>query len=261
MTRTADCPHEENLGVYILGALELEEREQFESHLAGCDSCLRGLAPLAGLPGLLKDADPAEVFAIAAGAEASRVVELPAARLNGHDPAAPDGDWSAEPPGGLLATVHDIGSARRRKRALRWAGSAAAAVVLVVAGVAGGSLAARPGQPPAAASQTDGQTFGTPAGPWQTISSPPSSGPGAVVMYRQMGWGTQLEAKVTGLPPGVRCQMTVLTSGGSAVTAGSWDTDAEAGTVDYPASADVTAASIKEIVITAGNRPPITIRA
>ena len=143
---------------------------------------------------------------------------------------------------------------------MRGAGLFAAAAALVVLGAVGG-VTGHQAQPSQAASQTAGQTYGTPAGAWQTISSRTSQGPGATVMYRQMGWGTQLQAKVTGLPPGVRCQMTVLTADGSAVPAGSWITDAKAGIVVYPSSFAGTASSISEIVITDGNRPPITVQA
>jgi hypothetical protein len=264
MMQTAECPQRENLGVYILGALELEERRQFEAHLADCESCRDELGPLSGLPGLLNTVDPAEAFALledkALGAAAFLDEDLlgATALLNGHGPGTPADDGSSEPPADLLATVHDITSARRRRRTWQSAGLTAAAALLIVVGAAAGSAVGHRAQPSQAAGQTDGQTYGQAVGGWKTISSA-SQDPGAVVMYRQMGWGTQLQAKVTGLPPGVHCQMTVLTADGTAVVAGSWDTDAKAGTVVYPSSADVSASKIREIVITDGNRSPITI--
>src|SRR2546421_3292041 len=47
------CPQTSTLGVYLLGALEPEERSTFESHLYGCDQCRAELVRLAPLPGLL----------------------------------------------------------------------------------------------------------------------------------------------------------------------------------------------------------------
>jgi Putative zinc-finger len=264
MMRTTDCPHQENLGAYILGGLELEEHQQFAAHLDGCDSCQRELAPLSGLPGQLNIVDPAQAFALldealAETAFADEDLE-DRALLNGHGPGtSADDDWGGEPPAELLATVHHITA--RRRRTWRVAGLSAAAVLLVAVGAAAGTAAARHPQPPQAADQTNGQTYGQAVGQWRTISSPVSQGPGAVVMYRQMGWGTQLQAKVTGLPAGVPCQMTVLTADGSAVVAGSWDTDAKAGIVVYPSSADVPASDIRQIVITDGDRPPIIVQA
>ncbi|PXY23650.1 anti-sigma factor [Prauserella coralliicola] len=42
---------------YVLGALAPEDRAAFEQHLPHCDSCARSVRELAGLPGLLAQAD------------------------------------------------------------------------------------------------------------------------------------------------------------------------------------------------------------
>jgi hypothetical protein len=113
------------------------------------------------------------------------------------------------------------------------------------------------GRPPSTAA---GQQYGAPAGAWQTASSAP--GPAtAVVMYRQMGWGTMLQAKVSGIPAGTRCQLTVVTADGQRVTAAGWITDASEGRVLYPGSAPVTAAGIREFVVTVAGRPPVDVPA
>lgn len=158
----------------------------------------------------------------------------------------------------MLATVRGLRSARRSRRARLAAVLAVAAAALIAAGVAAGTAIGGPAQPLQASSQTGGQSYGTPAGAWQTAVSQ-SRAPGATVMYRQMGWGTQLQAKVTGIPPGTRCQMTVLTAAGPELIAGSWITDADVGTVWYPASADARTADIRTVVITAGSLQPVTV--
>jgi hypothetical protein len=83
----------------------------------------------------------------------------------------------------------------------------------------------------------------------------------ATVQYRPMGWGTQLAAKVTGIPVGTRCQMWVVEPGGSRVLVGSWVTDNNEGTVWYPSSAAVSAHKVEGFVITVGKTQAIKIDA
>ena len=57
----APCPLAQSDAAYVLGALSPAERLEFERHLAGCASCRRSVAQLAGLPGLLGRLSPDEV--------------------------------------------------------------------------------------------------------------------------------------------------------------------------------------------------------
>jgi hypothetical protein len=50
-----------DLGAYLLGALEPEERRAVQEHLRGCRDCHAELAELAQLPGLLALVDPDEL--------------------------------------------------------------------------------------------------------------------------------------------------------------------------------------------------------
>ncbi|TDC73937.1 zf-HC2 domain-containing protein [Streptomyces hainanensis] len=45
-------------GAYVLGALSPQDRADFEAHLRGCDACAQSVSQLAGMPGLLSQADP-----------------------------------------------------------------------------------------------------------------------------------------------------------------------------------------------------------
>ncbi|GLY54041.1 zf-HC2 domain-containing protein [Lentzea sp. NBRC 102530] len=47
------CQHTVDVGAYLFGSLDLEERAAFERHLAGCDCCQAEMLRLAPLPGLL----------------------------------------------------------------------------------------------------------------------------------------------------------------------------------------------------------------
>ena len=44
------CPHEHDAAAYVLGALSVAERLDFERHLDTCDECSRSVRSFAGLP-------------------------------------------------------------------------------------------------------------------------------------------------------------------------------------------------------------------
>jgi Putative zinc-finger len=247
MTRQMDCAEARlSLGVYVLGAIDPTERALVDSHLAGCRDCRDELAGLAGIPALLSRVGAEEAFALAEsdGPPAS------AASL------AAVGQGTAEPPRELLATVIDLTSARRRRRRWRDASLGVAAALIIAAGVFGGL---RLGSSPSQTAQASAQFPGPAAGPWQTVTGQ-SQGMTATVMYRPMGWGTQLAAKVSGIPVGTKCQIWALGAGGTRTLVGSWDTDNREGTVWYPASAAVPAGQMDGFVITVGTSSSITVQ-
>ncbi|HWG03032.1 MAG TPA: hypothetical protein VG164_14435, partial [Trebonia sp.] len=88
-----------------------------------------------------------------------------------------------------------------------------------------------------------------------------TAGMDATVMYRQMGWGTQLAAKVVGIPVGTPCQLVVVGRDGTKTVAGAWTTDTAEGTVYYPASTSVPPRDVSEFQITVAGHQPITIPA
>lgn len=243
MTQQMDCAEVRlSLGVYVLGAIDPAERAQVDSHLAGCRDCRDELAGLAGIPALLSRVGAEEAFALAES-------DGPPATL------AAAGQSAAEPPPELLTTVIDLTSARRRRRRWRDASLGVAAALVIAAGVFGGL---RLGSSPPQASEASAQFPGPAAGPWQTVSGQ-SQGMTATVMYRPMGWGTQLAAKVSGIPVGTKCQMWAIGAGGTRTLVGSWDTDNREGTVWYPASAAVPAGQMHGFVITVGTSSSITV--
>jgi len=231
-----------SLGVYVLGAIDPIERALVDNHLAGCRDCRDELAGLAGIPALLSRVGPEEAFALAEN-------DGPPAGLQYVGPGV------AEPPRELLATVIDLTSARRRRRRWREAGLGVAAALIVAAGVFGGL---RLGSSPPQSTTASAQFPGPAAGPWQTATGQ-SQGMTATVMYRPMGWGTQLAAKVNGIPVGTKCQMWALGPGGSRTLVSSWDTDNREGTVWYPASASLPAGQMHGFVITVGGSSSITV--
>jgi hypothetical protein len=239
--QTMDCSEARlSLGVYVLGAIDPAERAQVDSHLASCRDCRDELAGLAGLPALLARVAAEEAIALA--------------ETNG--PTLAEEEESA-PPRELLGTVIDLTAARRRRRRWTEVGLSAAAALIIAAGVFGGlRLSSGSAQAPS----QSGLAVGTAAGPWETTTGH-AAGMSATVMYRPMGWGTQLAAKVTGIPVGTMCQMYVVGPGGSRTLVGSWVTDNNEGHVWYPLSAAVPSAQMHRFVITVSKARSITVTA
>jgi Putative zinc-finger len=88
---------------YVLGALTLDERAEFEAHLATCGRCRASVSELAGIPGMLAQVPAGEVLAM---------------------DAPEDGEWP-EPPPSLMPAM-----ARRRRRWLAPVATAAAALLI-----------------------------------------------------------------------------------------------------------------------------------
>ena len=265
MIQTMDCGEARmSLGVYVLGAIDPAERALVDAHLANCRDCRDELAGLAGLPALLARVSTEEAIALAEEGPAIPVPDIAVDAGDGESPLtqpAPD----AEPPRELLGTVLDLTAARRRRRNWRNAGLSAAAAVIIAAGAFGGArLAASPGTPASgagtAAQAGQGLDYGNPAGSWATAHGE-TAGMYATVMYRKMGWGTQLAAKVVGIPVGTQCQLIVVTADGTKTVAGTWTTDTAEGAVFYPGSSGMSAPDVREFQVTVAGRPTITVPA
>ncbi len=236
-----DCPEARlSLGVYVLGAIDPGDRALVDGHLATCRDCRDELAGLAGLPALLARVSAEEAIALAATS-----VPPPSGR----------DDEAREPPRELLGAVLDLTAARRRRRRWREVGLGVAAALIVAAGVFGGL---RAGTSPAPPSQVALNNPGPASGPWQTLSAS-VRGMSATVSYRPMGWGTQLAAKVNGIPIGTSCDLWVIGRNGKRTLAGSWVTDDREGTVWYPASASVTSKGVRGFQITVGSSGSLTL--
>ena len=241
--RAMDCPEVRvSLGVYVLGAIDPAERALVDGHLATCRDCRDELAGLAGLPALLARVSTEEAIALA-------VTDGPAVLL----------DERPQPPRELLATVLDLTAARRRRRRWREAGLGLAAALVIAAGVFGGlRLSAGPAQPSTVAGGT--LFAGDPNGGWDAAQGQAGTMT-ATVSYRSMGWGTQLDTKVTGIPVGTNCQLYVIDSTGQRVLVGGWVTDNDEGAVWYPGSAAVPSKDVTGFQITVAHGQTIDIPA
>ncbi|HEX4289170.1 MAG TPA: zf-HC2 domain-containing protein [Trebonia sp.] len=243
MTPTMECPEARvSLGVYVLGAIDPAERALVEAHLTTCRDCRDELAGLAALPALLARVTTEEAIALAAS--------------DGPPPAGQGGGRDAPPE--LLATVIDLTAARRRRR--RWRDASlgvAAALIVAVGAFAGLHAGASPGSSPAAS----GVNYtGQANGPWRTATTS-AGGMSASVSYRSMGWGTQLAAKVSGIPIGTSCQLWVIGPGGRRTLAGGWVTDEHEGAVYYPGSAGVPAGGVQGFQVTVAGAKTLSLSA
>lgn len=113
------CPHETDLGSYVLGALDDAERPVVEAHLIECPSCRARQRELAPLPGLL-------------------------GRLTAEQVEA----WGAPPPAVLADRIVAEGQRRADRQRRRPLLLAAAACLAVLAAIAGTAVAVSSGGRP-----------------------------------------------------------------------------------------------------------------
>ena len=155
----------------------------------------------------------------------------------------------------------DLTAARRRRRRWLEASLGVAAALIIAAGVFGGlRLGSSPAAPPASAAGQSGLYVGPPNGPMQTVTGK-SGNMTATISYSAMGWGTQLDAKVSGIPVGTNCQLWVIDSSGNRVLAGNWVTDNDEGTVWYPGSVGLSSKDVTAFEVTVGHGQAIQVTA
>lgn len=234
------CPHTSTLGVYLLGALEPEERSTFESHLYGCDICRAELVRLAPLPGLLNQISVTDF---------EEITEPPAPAV---DPVAPL--ELVEPEGSDAPAIEDqpdqpdqpVQPVRKRWVRRNWQAltAAAAAVVLVVAGVLG--VQALWG------SDSSDHTV-----TW--TAEDPNSGVQAQIQLTERSWGTDIKVWMSDVPGSKECRLVVMAKNGYRdradpyVEIAGWWTSSHRPNDDIPGSTSIDLASIRRLEIMDGD--------
>jgi anti-sigma factor RsiW len=204
MNDRADDIHEWD-AAYVLGSLSATDRALFESHLEGCDACMRSLAELSGLPGVLRMLPVEDALALMDEPEAPAVPQ----------PAPEPRDRPAP------AAAHRVPRRRRRtpsvpgrpplsRRAGGWI-LAAAAVVLLVGGAGLGSALRAGVSAPV-------------ADPSPAASAPLAEGlpADAVSMRSELSDGVTAQLAVTAKPYGTRFDWSCAYAGGG-VGQGAYD--------------------------------------
>ena len=214
----------QELGVYLLGAIEPAQRALVDRHLAACPACRAELAGLAGLPSLLRRVPAGEAL------------QLP-----------PDAAAALVPGPSLAALAGRVSKIRRH----RWYLTAAAALIAGFAG-ASGLQALHAARPPAAAAPR-----------WAVTAEGANrvTGAWAAVRYSTRPWGTEMEVLVTGVAAGTRCQFWVTGSRGQDVAAGGWIIAAGHQAAWYPASVPFQAGSVRGFEVSAGGKILVTVQA
>ena len=217
----------QELGVYLLGAIEPAQRALVDRHLAACPECRAELAGLAGLPSLLRRVPVGEALQL-----------------------APDVAAAVVPGPSLTALAGRVSGIRRR----RWCLTAAAALIAGFAAASGlQALHADAAHPPAVAA----------APRWAVTAEGANrvTGAWAAIRYTTLPWGTEMEVQVTGVAAGTRCQLLVTGPRGQDVAAGGWTIAAGHQAAWYPASVPLQAASLRGFTVTAGGKVLVTVRA
>ncbi len=207
----------ELLGVYVVGAIEPNERNVLDAHLNQCYGCREELASLAVLPALLHRIPPAEAEELVQPAEDAAGRE--------EDPA----------PQVLAGLLEEIG-ARRRTRRLRGVLAAAAALIVAVGGGAGVS-ALTGGQPHPARGALD-------------VVRTHRGDLSMTVKYGGLSWGTEMSVKVGGVSEWTWCKFWVVTASGRSLLAGGWLIGPNGDSRWYSAGADIQAYTVTGFVLT-----------
>jgi hypothetical protein len=209
------CPETVELGAYVLGAAELDERSHAEAHLADCTDCRAELTRLAPLPHLLSELTAEDVHIIEQ--------ELSGAAAQGADPSD-------------LGTRHRLSRARLVSLASAGAAAVAAAVVVTAAVGPGIGIGGAPGDVSADRSLS---------------ATDPSTGVRATALLYGRSWGTEVALRMHDVPPEQVCHLVVRTRDGRVELSGSWSTAYE-GSVDVPVPVSVSPAQISGLeVVTA----------
>jgi hypothetical protein len=113
-------PYSDWDGAYVLGALSMDERREYELHFASCSACAAAVADLAGIPGILTKINTDSAVALM-----NAPIDVHESRLE------PD----------LVQRLARTVSQQRRRARRRWSvGLSAAAAVLIVFGAIAGNV-------------------------------------------------------------------------------------------------------------------------
>ncbi|WP_042386705.1 anti-sigma factor family protein [Streptacidiphilus melanogenes] len=254
------CRESVQLGAYLLGALDPEERAALEAHISGCAECQAELVAMAPLPGLLRHTPFEELDESAAAAQslsAPRPAPAPGAPPARDTTAAPAWDPAGAPwqdtgrdagrdpgreaaPEPDAAPVRPVGHARPRPRrrvlvsaGLALAGAAAAVGVWVYVGGAH-TTAPTPSAAATTVSAVDARTHVT-----------------ASAALTPENWGTQVQLRLGNLPEGITCHLVVHARDGRTETAGTWGSGYSTATT-VPASTSIGSSDIATMDVVDG---------
>jgi hypothetical protein len=211
----------ELLGVYVVGAIEPNERATLEAHLSYCYDCREELAGLAVLPALL--------HRIPLG-EAEQIAEAGLSGAEQEDPAP-------QVLAGLLTEV----KARRQSKLVRTMLAAAAAVVIAV----GGSVAVTN----ALGQHQQHQVA------FEVVRARLGGISGEIKYEKSAQWGTEIFTRVHGVPQGTYCQLWLTSANKHTQLVGGWLVMGPGGNEEwYPSTTKVPKSNITAFTLTAAGK-------
>jgi anti-sigma factor RsiW len=212
-------PWQEELGAYLLGALEPDEAERMRRHLKECARCRAQYAELAPVVGVLATV-PAEALTAAEQVPAEPPGEelwdrlrtragLAGAGETAGDAAGAGPRWRPRP-NPDPATQRAGRGPRRSRRPMRPATAAAISGVLVAAAAAGVFAGVHTGS-------------GSPAAGTETVSAADAGdGVSGTVQYRPTDWGSWVQISLKGVKPGDNCVLYAMDRRGDKAVASTW---------------------------------------
>lgn len=215
-------PWQEDLGAYLVGALEPDEADRMRRHLGECARCQAQYAELAPVVDLLATL-PAEALSTAGtpsvepgeelwerlSARAGLGAQIPGARAEAE--AGPGTRWPPRPSPNP-ATPRSARGPRRPRRPLRPATAATISGVLVAAAAAGVF----------AGVHNDG-SGGSPVAGTETVSAADAAdGVSGSVQYGPTDWGSWVQITLKGVKPGDECVLYAMDRRGDKAVASTW---------------------------------------
>jgi Putative zinc-finger len=253
------CPRTIELGAYVLGALDRQERGELEAHLDTCVICRTELERLIPLPGLLSRLSTREAERLV-GAEAppgSEAERLGPSEIAPGGEGAPGDETARRAPApwamsldetarrersrgavldGVLATV---ARSRRRSRRVRAVAVAAALVLAAFAGVGGELLRDGGVEQPA---------------PLTASAVDPRTGVRGSAELSGEPWGTSVDLRLAGVRPGEHCRLVARAAGGRTEVAATWRAG-YLGTAEVPGAVAIRPERLASLeVVTADDR-------
>lgn len=183
-------PHLE-VGAFVLGVLDEDDNEAFETHLTVCTLCQSELRTLYGLPDLLD--------------------KIQGVRLRDRV---------------LVRLLDDVAAARHRRQRRMQVATVAAAAVLMAAPIATAAVWSHPGGPERSPVSTAAKVA---SGVERREHTNPANRVTAKITILPQGWGTQLVLELSGLTGPMECELVAVPRSGSGVTVTSWELPAKHG--------------------------------
>ena len=207
----------EMLGVYVVGAIEPNERSLLDAHLNQCYGCREELAGIAVLPAMLHRIPVAE---------AEQIAQTDPLGTDQEDPAP-------HVLSGLLTEVRG----RRRTKRVRTVLAAAAAIMLAVSG---------------SAAVTTALDQSARQGAFEVVTARHDGMSGEVKYGKSVQWGTEILTRVRGIPKWTPCEFYVTTANGRTQLVGGWLVGR--GNLWYPSTVKAPASTITSFTVTADGK-------